>query len=105
MKIMISTDMEGISGVVDFDQIFAGTANFERARHYFTHDVNAAVQGSVDAGATDIVVTDSHALQLNIVYEDLHPEAELVMGGPKSHRGSLMMETLDDSFDLVLLVG
>lgn len=105
MKVLISTDMEGISGVVDFSQTRVGGGEYERARRYFTHDVNAAVQGCVDGGASEIVVTDSHAFQLNVLYEDLHPEAELVIGAKTSHRANLVLETLDNSFDLIFLLG
>lgn len=102
---MISTDMEGASGVVAFEQINAGASEFERARRFFTHDINAAVQGCVDAEATEIVVVDPHNLQLNLLFEDLHPEAQLIMGSHISHRPLLVMESLDSSYDIVLLVG
>jgi D-amino peptidase len=105
MKVMISTDMEGISGVVDFDQVFPGKVYYEEARRFFTHDVNAAVEGALAGGATEIVVTDTHALQLNVVLEDLHPEAQIIIGGHGSHRPLLVMESLDESYDLALLVG
>jgi D-amino peptidase len=105
MQVMISTDMEGISGIVDFSQTRTGAPDYERARRYFTHDVNAAVAGCVDAGATRVVISDPHAFQINYLLEELPPEAEIVQGGRIAHRPSLVMEGLDESFDVVLLVG
>lgn len=105
MKVMISTDMEGVSGVVDWDQISPGTTEYQRGRRLLTHDVNAAVQGCVDAGATEIVVVDVHANWVNILYDELHPEAQLVVSGPSAYRPGLQLGTIDESFDLVMLVG
>jgi D-amino peptidase len=105
MKVMISTDIEGASGVVDFEQIFPGNVLYEEARHFLTRDVNAAVEGCIDGGATEIVVVDAHALRMNIVYTELHPEAQLIAGGNTADRPLLVMESLDESYDLALLVG
>lgn len=105
MKVMISTDIEGVSGVVDFEQIFPGHILYEEARRFLTHDINAAVQGCVDAGADEIVVTDPHAMRMNVVFADLHPEAQLISGGTTADRPLLVMESLDESYDLALLVG
>jgi D-amino peptidase len=97
--------MEGVSGVFDFEQINAGASEYQRARTWFTHDVNAAVQGCLAAGAEHILITDNHNFQLNYLYDDLPPEAEVVMGGHIAHRPLLVMEGLDESYDLALLVG
>jgi len=105
MKVMISTDMEGISGIVGFEQVMANGSHFQEARDYFTHDVNAAVQGCVDAGADEVLVTDNHAFQINLRYAELHPAAQLIVGGGIAHRRALVMEGLDESFDVALLVG
>lgn len=105
MRVLISTDMEGVSGVVDFEQVGAGALEYERARKWFTHDVNQAVQGCLDAGAEHVLITDNHQFQLNYLYEDLPPQAEVVMGGRIAHRPLLVMEGLDDSYDVVFLLG
>jgi D-amino peptidase len=97
--------MEGVSGVVDFAQMRATGSEYGRARRWFTHDVNAAVQGCLDVGAEHVLITDNHNFQLNYIYDDLPPEAEVVMGGHISHRPLLVMEGLDQSYDLALLVG
>jgi D-amino peptidase len=105
VQVFISTDFEGISGVVDFTQIMPGKRDYERARGYFMHDINASVQGAVDGGATRVVVCDNHSFSLNAIYEELHDSAELVTGGAQSPGDPLVMRTLTDDFDVVLLVG
>lgn len=105
MKVMISTDMEGVSGVVDYEHVFPGNVLYEEARHWFTADVNAAVQGALDGGATEIVVTDAHSMRPNLVYSELHPAADYIVGGRGADRPMLVMESMDESYDLALLVG
>jgi D-amino peptidase len=105
VQVFISTDIEGISGVVDLIQVRAEGRDYERARGYFMADVNAAVQGAVDAGADHVVVCDNHSAMINTVYEDLHEAAEIVMGGPSAPGGPLVMRTLTEDFDVALLVG
>lgn len=105
MQIFISTDIEGVSGVVDLAQTRPGGRDYERARTYFMSDVNAAVQGALDAGAERVVVCDNHAATINILYEDLHESAEVVMGGPSAPGNPLVMRSLTDEFDLVFLLG
>jgi D-amino peptidase len=68
-------------------------------------DVNAAIEGAVAADADEILVDDCHGAFLNIVYEDLHPMADIVRGSDDGHRPQYLMEGLDASFDVALLVG
>src|SRR5438105_4963008 len=60
LKVYISADMEGITGVASVDQL--GPANFEyaQARQWMTADVLAAIQGAREAGVTEFVISDSH---------------------------------------------
>ncbi len=104
MKVYISVDMEGISGVVHGDELTAGTAPWERARRWMTADVIAACDGAFAAGATEIVVVDGHGGMRNLVFEDL-PAGVIAHRGPASGRVMCQVEGLDDSFDCVLLVG
>ena len=85
MKVLISVDMEGISGVATRRETAtgwpagAGKGNdYERARGWMTADANAAIAGACDAGATEILVADAHDGMLNLIWEDLDPRAELV---------------------------
>ena len=106
MKVFISTDLEGVSGIVSWQQTGPeGGEHYATARKLLTIDVNAAIEGALEAGAGEILVDDCHGALLNIVYEDLHPAADIVRGSDDGHRPQYLMEGLDASFDLVLLVG
>ena len=83
LTVFISADMEGISGVTDNEFTTPGAADYGRARQLMTDDVNAAVEGARSAGATRILVNDSHGPMRNILIEGLHPAARLLSGSPK----------------------
>ena len=73
MKILIAADMEGITGVVHVDQTNPSHAEYDRFRRLMTGDVNAAIRGAFDAGADEVVVSDGHWSNLNILIEELDP--------------------------------
>lgn len=102
MKVFISIDMEGISGVVSAEQCTPDNPEYERARLLMTQEANAAILGARAAGATEVVVSDSHGSMRNLLIEELDTWADLVYGSPKPFG---MMEGLDDSFGVVFLVG
>ncbi|WP_019120266.1 M55 family metallopeptidase [Brevibacillus massiliensis] len=103
MKLFISADMEGISGIVDPTYIDPKYGvNYERGRRLMTDDVNAVVEAAVESGATEIIVTDSHSRMNNILIEHLHPKARLLSGSPRDHS---MMQGLDSSFDAAFFIG
>lgn len=102
MKVFISADMEGISGVTHAEHVRRNGKEHERARRLMTGEVNAAVEGAFEAGAKKVVVNDSHGTMRNIIPEELHREAELITGSPKP---MFMMEGLDSSFNAVFFVG
>jgi D-amino peptidase len=87
MRVYISVDMEGVAGVVHEDQTNPidprCAPEYARFRELMTAEANAAIQGAVDAGATRILVNDSHWTMRNLLAEELHEAAELVSGGPK----------------------
>jgi D-amino peptidase len=60
LKVYISADMEGISGVASADQLGPTGFEYQRAREWMTGDVLAAIQGAREAGATEFVISDSH---------------------------------------------
>jgi D-amino peptidase len=101
-KVYISVDMEGISGVSGDDQVNAGGAEYGRSRKLMAEDLNAAIRGALEGGATDILVNDSHGGQRNLLPEDVHPAARLISHSFKRYG---MMEGLDESFDAVIFVG
>lgn len=103
MKVYISADIEGITGIVDGEQTSpTGGTEYQRARRLMTQEVNAAVQGALNAGAAEVVVNDSHGSMRNLIIEELHEEAQLITGSPKPLS---MMQGLDESYDAVFFVG
>jgi len=107
MRVFISADMEGITGVCHRDHLLAGNPDYERARRWLTSDINAAVQGAVDAGATEVVVADGHATMRNILLEELHPQAQLLCGPANTRNRQLVqLAGLEPGrFDCAMLVG
>jgi len=102
LKVFISVDMEGISGIVHGDQTTPGTADYADGCAWMVADVNAAVEGALAAGATEIVVNDSHGSMRNIDAALLTPQAVLISGTPKPLS---MMQGIDASFAACLLIG
>jgi len=101
MKIFISADMEGISGVATNQQLKT-PFEYQRFRKLMTADVNAAIEGAINGGATEVVVADGHGNMSNILIEDLDIRARLISG---NNRVMCQLEGLDDSFDGILFVG
>ena len=102
MKILVSVDIEGVAGIVDPEQTRPGNAEYERARRLMTGEANAAVRGALEAGATAVLVNDSHGNFRNLIAEDLDPRAELLQGKP---RELAMMAGVDQDCAAVFLVG
>ncbi|WP_329121733.1 M55 family metallopeptidase [Streptomyces sp. NBC_01465] len=102
MRIYISADMEGVTGLVDAADVQPSGRDYERGRVMMTEDVNAAVRGALTSGATDILVNDAHGPMRNLLSETLHPAARLMRGKPKTMG---MLEGLDATYDAMLCVG
>jgi len=102
MRILISVDMEGISGVVLGDQTRSSHKEYERFRKLMTAEANAAIEGALAGGATEVIVNDSHASMANILIEELNPAAQLISGSPKPFG---MMQGIDPDTNGVFLVG
>jgi len=102
MKIFISVDMEGITGVTCWDDVDHSKPSYQRFRRVMTAEVNAAVEGALAAGATTVLVNDSHGGMRNVLIEELHPQAELISGSPKPLG---MMCGVDSGVDLAFLIG
>src|SRR5450755_281388 len=77
LRVFISADMEGIAGVVNAAQLSPGELDYERFRKLMTAEVNAAIEGALEAGATAITVADSHGNGLSILPDELNPKARL----------------------------
>jgi D-amino peptidase len=102
MKILIAADMEGISGVVHWDQVTPGTADYTRFRHIMTQDINAAIRGAFEAGAREVIVADGHNNGRNILIEELDPRATLNSGTPSPLS---MVQGIDADVDGVCFIG
>ncbi|MGW5369298.1 M55 family metallopeptidase [Streptomyces sp. NPDC004009] len=102
MRIYVSADMEGITGLVDADDVQPGGRDYERGRLMMAEDVNAAVRGALTAGATAIVVNDAHGPMRNLLPEALHPAVRLIRGKPKNMG---MLEGLTPEYDALICVG
>src|SRR6186997_3520561 len=71
LKIYISADMEGVVGVVTNEQLGPTGFEYQRFREFMTQEVNAAIEAAFEAGATEIVVADSHGNGQNLLIEKL----------------------------------
>ncbi len=102
MKFLIAVDMEGITGVVHWDHVSSNHAEYARFRRLMTGDVNAAVRGAFEAGDDEVVVTDGHGGNKNVLIEELDGRARLNCGGPLAFS---MVHGVQDGVDAVMLVG
>lgn len=103
LKVFISVDMEGITGVVNWEEVSRDGKDYDYFRRIMTKETNAAIEGALAAGATDILVRDSHGSARNILPDLLNKNAKLLRdwsGGFMS-----MMEGIDKSFDAVIFIG
>jgi D-amino peptidase len=99
--VFISSDMEGTAGIVDWQQCLRGNPDYELGCRLLLGEVNAAIDGALDAGAREIVVNDSHSTMRNLPADELRGRATYLSG---SHKPVYMMQGLDESFDAVFFV-
>ncbi len=78
LKVFISVDMEGITGVVNVDDARRSGKDYDYFRQTMTREANAAIEGALAAGATEIIVRDSHGSALNLLPEMLHRSSKLI---------------------------
>ncbi len=102
MKIYISADMEGVTGLVDSHDVQPGGRDYERGRVMMTQDVNAAIRGALARGAAQVTVNDAHGPMRNLLPDLLHPGAALIRGRPKPMG---MLEGLSGDFDAAVCIG
>jgi D-amino peptidase len=102
VKVFISFDMEGVAGIVDWSQCRPPGTPYEEGRRLLLGEVNAAIDGAMAAGATEIICNDSHGTMNNLDPAALHGRATYVSG---RHKPMYMMQGLDGSADVVFMVG
>ena len=102
LKVFVSVDMEGISGIVDGSMTGRDQPDYQKGRALMVGDVNAAIEGILTLGEAEIVVSDGHGSMTNIEPEELNRAATLVRGTPKPLS---QMAGIDGSFDAAVFVG
>jgi D-amino peptidase len=102
LKVYISVDMEGIAGVVASSQTGPGGHDYDWGRRMMTAEANAAIVAAFDAGATEVVVNDSHGPQTNMRPDELDRRASLITGQPKPMG---MTQGLDSTFAAAIYIG
>jgi len=102
VKVFVSVDMEGISGVTDPEDVLPNGSEYQTCRRYMTGDANAAIAGAYDAGAEAVLVNDSHWIMRNLLIHDLDKRAKVIKG---FHNPPCMLQGLDDGFDAAFFIG
>jgi len=102
MKVLIAVDMEGISGVVNWDQVSPSHPEYARFRRLMTAEVNAAIRGALAGGADEVVVCDGHGDSTNLLLEELDGRARLNCGKMPPCR---MVEGVDQGVEAAMFIG
>ena len=104
MRVWISTDMEGVGGVVNREFTGPSGSEYGAAREWLTREVNAVAEACFENGAEEVLVTEAHGGAINILREILHPEAEL-LNGKVTSLPYIAATGLTEDFDAAFLVG
>ncbi len=102
LKIYISADMEGVVGAVTGEQLGPGGFEYERFRKFMTAEVNACITAAREAGADEILVSDSHGNGQNLLIEKLPDDVMIIRSWPRELG---MMEGIDETFDGAIFLG
>ncbi len=102
MRVFISLDMEGVAGITSDHHREPGREDYQWGRQLMTGEANAAIAGAFDAGASEVLVNDSHNTMDNVQPEHLDPRARLLSG---SRKPLSMMEGISRRFDAALFIG
>src|ERR1700712_4877297 len=106
MRVLMMTDMEGVSGIVNWQQVNGGAPLYEEGRRLYTEEINAAVRGARAGGATEIVVVDCHGAGGDWTFNSLVPELlDPGCAWVAHHKWSRYTELLEQGCDACLLVG
>jgi D-amino peptidase len=101
MKVFLSVDMEGITGVTDWRHVMHKDPEYGEARERMIADVNAVIDAAIEAGATDVLVNDAHDRMGNLILSKLNAKARLISGFTKPYG---MMQGVEGR-DAALLIG
>jgi D-amino peptidase len=106
LKVFISADIEGCTGVVTWGQAggpLDSEFDWAYARRMMTHDVNMAIRGAREAGAEEILIKDSHNSSKNLLIDELEPGVELISGEGSGMQG--MVTGVASEHACCLLIG
>ena len=102
-KVFISIDMEGISTIVDWVEVDRNNSEYAHTRKIMAQDLNAAIEGALESGAKEIIVSDAHGGMRNLRPEEVHEAAHLIRGSPKPN--SMMEGIAEGDYDAAMYVG
>lgn len=102
MKLYLSVDMEGITGLVDATFVDSTKRNYARGQQIMTDEANYVIETAFQEGMKEVIVNDSHSKMNNLLIENLHAEAQLISGDVKPFS---MVQGLDDSFTGAVFLG
>ncbi len=104
MKLYVSSDMEGVAGVCAWEQVDARTPQPDYAifRRHYTWEVKSAIEGARAAGATDVLVNDSHGPMRNLLLDELPSDVRIIFGNRKPLS---MVQDADSGFGGAFFIG
>lgn len=103
LKVFISVDMEGLAGVVHWEDVSRNGKDYDLFREIMTLETNAAIEGAIGAGATEILVRDAHGSARNILPHLLDKRARLLRDW--AYTEFEMVEGIDKTYDAVVFIG
>src|SRR5947208_8908396 len=98
MKVYLSVDMEGVAGIVDWQQCLPGGDDYALGRDLLLGEVNAAIDGALAAGAAEILVNDSHSVMRNLPPAGLHGRTRYLSGRFKPRYMTDVARLFPDAF-------
>lgn len=103
MKVYISADIEGISGIAHWDEATRGKSDYPPFNEEFMNEIRAACEGANQAGAKEIWIRDGHGVGRNLNFSNLPANVKII----RSFNGHpyCMMQEIDNSFDVALMIG
>lgn len=102
MRVYISADMEGVSGLTDPDDMRPGGGGYEMGRVFMTSEVNATVRGAFAGGASSVLVNDAHSNARNLRMDLIDPRCRVIRG---KNRPLRMGQGLEAGADAAILIG
>jgi D-amino peptidase len=101
MKIFISVDMEGISGIISQNYVTPDKKLYEEGKKLMLHDTLAVVEKCIEMGVDEVIVNDSHGYMDNLLISSFPEKTRIIIGSPKP----LSMLQGVNNCDLAFFVG